>query len=81
MINNQESTLSNSIRQNMQLKDSDELLAIWVKNDRLEWSDEAFSIIHDILLERLGSVPAQKIYNPKSRQNQKAKIPSSDLTL
>ncbi len=76
MINNQESELSKSIRRNMQLKDSDELLAIWIKNDRQEWSDETFSIVHEILLERLGNVPAQKVYNPKSRRNQKAKIPS-----
>ena len=58
----------------MQLKDSDELLKIWVKNDRLEWSDEAFSIVHDILLERLGSVPEQNTDNPQRRRSRKVKV-------
>ena len=80
-MTNQESTLSKSIYQNMQLKDSDELLKIWVKNDRLEWSDEAFSIIHDILLERLGNVPEQKTgvseRRRKRKGTEKTKIPAS----
>jgi len=82
---NQESSLSKSIYQNMQLKDSDELLKIWVKNDRLEWSDEAFSIIHDILLERLGNVPEQNADVPRRRRNrkekEKAKTPLSVLII
>jgi hypothetical protein len=44
---------------NMRAKESEELLAIWQKNDRKEWTEEAFGIVHDILLERLGSVPEQ----------------------
>jgi len=71
---NQESALSKSIYQNMQLKDSDELLKIWVQNDRIEWSDEAFSIVHDILLERLGSVPEQNSNIPQRRRSRKVKV-------
>lgn len=71
---NQESSLSKSIYQNMQLKDSDELMKIWIRNDRLEWSDEAFSIVHDILLERLGSVPEQKTDSPQKRRSRKVKV-------
>lgn len=72
-MTNQESNLSKSIYQNMQLKDSDELIKIWIKNDRSEWSDEAFLIIYDILLKRLGSVPQQSSENPKRRRNRKIK--------
>ena len=70
-MTNQESTLSKSIYQNMLLKDSDELLAIWIKNDRFEWSDEAFSVVHDILLERLGNVPPQNTGKPPKRKRNK----------
>jgi tetratricopeptide (TPR) repeat protein len=56
-------TQGNSLRQQiysrMQEKDTEELLDIWNRNDREEWSDDAFEIIHNILLERLGSVPEQ----------------------
>ena len=79
MTEHQESAISQSIRSNMQLKDSDELLAIWKKHDRLEWSDEAFTIIHDILFERLGDVPPQNVDSPRRRRNKKitqaSKIP------
>jgi hypothetical protein len=81
----QESSLSKSIYQNMQLKDSDELQEIWIKNDRLEWSNEAFSIVHDILLERLGSVPEQNTDVPQRKRNrkskEKAKIPTSLIAI
>jgi hypothetical protein len=73
IMTNQESTLSKSIYQNMQLKDSDELLGIWIKNDRSEWSDEAFLVIHNILLERLGSVPQQGTKYPKRKRGRKVK--------
>jgi hypothetical protein len=71
MTEDQESALARSIRQNMQLKDSEELLAIWRKNDRQEWSDEAFSIVHDILLERLGTVPPQVVDSVRRKRNKK----------
>jgi hypothetical protein len=85
MTEDQESSLSRSIRQNMQLKDSDELLAIWKMNDRLEWSDEAFAVVHDILAERLGSVPPQNSHPPRRRRNKegtkKSKIPLSMVVI
>ena len=70
MIEDQDSDLLQSIHHNMQSKSSNELLAIWNRNDRNEWSDEAFSIIHGILLERLGSVPEQ---NPEIRKRRRSK--------
>jgi len=47
------------IYQNMVIKETDKLLEIWGKNDRVEWSDTAFDVIKDILTERLGEVPGQ----------------------
>ena len=49
--------LHDQIHDRLQEKDTGELLEIWKNNNRDEWSDTAFSIIHDILLERLGSEP------------------------
>lgn len=53
----------NSLRQrvieNMEEKETDELLRIWKKNNRNAWSDLAFEVIHDILWKRLGIVPEQ----------------------
>jgi hypothetical protein len=47
------------IRQRMLEKDTEELIAIWKKNDRTEWSDEAFEVVREILAERIGDLPAQ----------------------
>ncbi len=73
MSENQESELLQSIRHSMQSKSSEELLAIWRKNDRNEWSDEAFSIIHDILFERFGNVPEQNSDSRTRRRSKRAK--------
>jgi|GEM_PF-1139037 len=43
---------SDAIRTNLEPKNSDELLHIWNKNDRNEWSPEAFEVIVSILRER-----------------------------
>lgn len=51
--------LKQEIFRRMKDKETEELLEIWKKNDRGEWSDDAFAAIHDILLERLGKVPEQ----------------------
>ncbi len=76
----QESSFLQSIYENMQLKNSEELLKIWIQNDRVKWTDEAFAVIHDILLERLGSVPEQKAHGSRRRHKKeskgKAKIPT-----
>jgi hypothetical protein len=60
MANNaRKDSLHQVIVSDMQARDTEELLVIWKKNDKNEWSYEAFGIVHDILLERLGSVPEQ----------------------
>ena len=43
---------SGTIRTSLEPKSSDELLHIWNKNDRNEWSPEAFDVIQSILRER-----------------------------
>jgi hypothetical protein len=58
----------------MKLKETNELLSIWVRNDRSEWTDEAFIVIHDLLQERIESVPTQRINSVGRRHQKKAKV-------
>lgn len=51
--------LQRQIRDNLSLKETDELLEIWQKGDAAEWSAEAFELIREILKERLGYLPPQ----------------------
>ena len=55
--------MSNNIRReifnNLNLKDTEELLEIWQTNDRVDWADEAFDVMREILQARLGEVPPQ----------------------
>jgi hypothetical protein len=45
-------SLRSTIYQNLNLKESEELLQIWHDNKRYEWSDTAFEVIQQILEER-----------------------------
>jgi hypothetical protein len=44
---------------NMNLKETDELVEIWRANDHLEWSDEAFEVIAEILRDRAVDLASQ----------------------
>jgi tetratricopeptide (TPR) repeat protein len=47
------------IRSILDTRDTEDLLEIWKANDHEEWTDEAFTAIQSILLDRLGEVPPQ----------------------
>lgn len=49
----------NQIFNNLNLKETKELVDLWQNNDRVEWSELAFDVIQEILLERLGELPPQ----------------------
>lgn len=49
----------NQLYQNLNQKDTDELLEIWRDNDLTQWTNTAFEVIYEILQERIGEVPAQ----------------------
>ena len=55
-----QSSLKKQIVENMSLKETDELLEIWKNGDPSEWSDTAFEVVKEILLERLGEIPPQE---------------------
>jgi len=50
---------NNQIYDNLNLKETDELVDIWTQNNRAEWTDTAFEIIEEILMERMGELPPQ----------------------
>jgi hypothetical protein len=52
-------SLRQQIRDSMNLRDTEELLQIWQANDRIEWSDEAFEAIREILQSRDVEPPVQ----------------------
>jgi hypothetical protein len=52
-------SLRKQIYNNLNLKETDELVEIWQQNDRVEWSEDTFSVIQEILQERLGELPPQ----------------------
>jgi len=54
--------LREQIRHNLNQKETDELVRMWQKNDRNEWSDMAFEVIHDILKDRHAEIPPQNIH-------------------
>lgn len=51
--------LRDQIYNNMNMKDTDELIEIWETNNRYEWTDTAFDVVHQILLNRIGKLPEQ----------------------
>jgi hypothetical protein len=55
--------MSNELRQqiynNLNLKETEELVEIWQKNDRVEWSETTFEVLQEILQQRLGELPPQ----------------------
>jgi hypothetical protein len=53
------SDLRDQIYEQMNQKETDDLLDIWVMNDRTEWSDEVFEIIRQIFIQRGVNYPDQ----------------------
>lgn len=53
----------------MNSKSTEELLNIWEKNDRGEWSDEAFVAIQNILTQRGENLPGQLNYKKEIKND------------
>ncbi len=51
--------LRDQIYNNMNMRDTDELLGIWQANNRYDWTDMAFDVIRQILQQRIGQLPEQ----------------------
>jgi hypothetical protein len=62
----------------MNSKNTDELLEIWQRNHRFEWSDEAFDVVIEILKERGVEIPAQN--EPVNEQLEEENQGGYDIT-
>jgi hypothetical protein len=51
--------LIDEVKTQMEKKNTDELLEIWTKNDREQWSDDAFEAVRQVLVNRGLAVPPQ----------------------
>lgn len=55
--------MSNGLREqiynNMNLRETDELLEIWQTNDHVEWADSTFDVVKELLINRGVEVPKQ----------------------
>jgi hypothetical protein len=51
--------LRNQVFNNLNLLETDDLIDIWKKNDRVEWSETAFDVVREILQNRLVEIPKQ----------------------
>jgi tetratricopeptide (TPR) repeat protein len=54
------------IQESLRLKETEDLLEIWRQADHEEWTDLAFDVVKEILLERLGTIPAQSADAPET---------------
>lgn len=70
-----------SIKSAMAEKCTDDLLSMWVNNDRLEWSDEAFDAIKQILRERGVHVPEQPPPLSTDDRSQSRKLGTKRITI
>ena len=56
----EENTFRKGIYERMNLKETDELLAIWRREDHEEWTEAALGVVKEILIDRLGEIPLKK---------------------
>ena len=58
MLSDEHAYMKAQIQDNLRIRETDELLEIWRRGDHQEWTDLAFEVVREILLERLGEIPA-----------------------
>jgi hypothetical protein len=65
--------LAEQIKENIDKESTDELLRIWIENDRKEWTDETFDVVKQVLIQRGEKIPEQKkpTFFDMNRRNKK----------
>lgn len=72
-------TIEKQLYGNMSKKETEELLNIWTKYDKEEYTEEAFETIKQVLIDRGVDVPLQKSHKvPETEDVQDGDIESSD---
>jgi hypothetical protein len=62
--------LRQQIHNELNLRETEDLLEIWRTDDHEGWSDTAFEVIKEILSERLGEVPPQELPNDEQEDDE-----------
>jgi len=62
--------LRQQIYNQLNLRETEDLLEIWHTNDHEEWSDTAFEVIRKILGERLDEVPPQGLHSDEQEEEE-----------
>ncbi len=60
MLTDEHAYMKAQIQDHLQLMETDDLLAHWRQADHEAWTDLAFEVMREILVERLGEIPAQE---------------------
>lgn len=60
MLTEEQAYMKAQIRDNLRLKETVELLEIWGRADHEQWTDLALEVVREIILERLGQIPARE---------------------
>ena len=76
-MSDSENEIRKQITSAMQLKETDELIAIYSKQNEDEWSVEALEVVEQILVERLGSLPAD-LSAPSDRSKPSGRLELGD---
>lgn len=71
--------LRDQIYNELNLRETDDLLEIWHSNNHEEWSDTAFEVIKKILTERLGEIPPQDEVLEESQEGEDSKVDNKEL--
>lgn len=73
-------SLYSQIYNNLNLRPTDELLEIWQKNNRYEWTDSAFEAIQQILAERGEELHPQGFPILESEESDESDISDDELS-
>lgn len=68
----------------LNLRETEDLMEIWQNNDRFEWSDEAFSVISEILKHRGVEIPTQNepvYHHEKDAKNEEDDFSDEELII
>jgi len=69
------SSLHEQIYETWNLRETEDLLVVWQTNDRVEWSEDVFEVVEEILIKRGVEIPQQDppvlVHESKDEKTQK----------
>jgi tetratricopeptide (TPR) repeat protein len=78
MLNDERTYMKNQIQDSLRLRETNDLLEIWRRADHDEWTELAFEVVQEILLERLGEIPAAEAQEPEPEVIEPTRTPEPE---